>query len=83
MIVTPQTIGKRRNLLLRYQCVMEEFDKHNIQDVPITVIHRKYIYPKFFISRDTLYEIFKIDIPEELVKLEQKKEQCIGKSLFD
>lgn len=83
MAVTPQSIGARRNLLLRYQRIMEEFDSHNIMEVPITVIHRKYIYPKFFISRDTLYEIFKLDIPEELQKLEEKKERCLGKSLFD
>ena len=83
MTVTPQAIGKRRNLLLRYQNVMKEFDQHNVQDIPITVIHRKYIYPKFFISRDTLYEIFKLDIPHELEQLELKKEQNFGKSLFD
>lgn len=48
---------------------MEEFEKYYNQDVPITVIHRKYIYPKFFISRDTLYRIFNTPIDEELTKL--------------
>lgn len=83
MAITPQWIGQRRNLLNRYKLIMDEFDRHYTPDKPITVIHRKYIYPKFFISRDTLYEIFKLDIPHELQKLETLKEQALGPSLFD
>ena len=83
MTVTPQRIGARRNLLKRYQLIMEEFDSHYTADTPITVIHKKYIYPKFYISRDTLYEIFKLDIPSELEKLETLKETTLGPSLFD
>ncbi len=65
-----QKRGQRRNLLLRYKQIMEEFDKHDCRDVPITVIHRKYIYPKFFISRETLYKIFNTDIEAELKELD-------------
>ena len=48
---------------------MEEFDKHYHPGIPITVIYKKYIYPKFFISRDTLYRIFNTQIDEELEEL--------------
>ena len=61
--------GKRKNMLLRYKSIMEEFNKYYHYDIPITVIQRKYIYPKFFISRDTLYRIFNTQIDEELEEL--------------
>ena len=61
--------GKRKNMLLRYKSIMEEYNKYYNSDIPITVIHKKYIYPKFFISRDTLYRIFNTQIDEELEEL--------------
>lgn len=67
-------IGARRNLLLRYRQVMEEFDKYDCRDIPIAVIHRRYIYPKFHISRDTLYKIFNTDIEGELSQLEEMQD---------
>ena len=54
--------GLQANKRLFYKAVMEEFNKHNSQDIPIAVIHRKHIYPKFFISRQTLYNIFKQEV---------------------
>lgn len=45
--------ASRRNQLLRYQAVMEEFNRHDARYIPITVIWREFIYPKFFISRKT------------------------------
>ena len=48
---------------------MEEFNKHDCRLIPITVIHREYIYPKFHISRDTLYRILNTPIEEELKKV--------------
>lgn len=64
-----QKIGRKRNKLLQYKKVMEEFNKYDCTIIPITVIHRKYIYPKFYISRDTLYRILNTPIEEELNKL--------------
>ena len=61
--------GKRKNMLLRYKSIMEEFNKYYHSGIPITVIHKKYIYPKFFISRDTLYRIFNTQIDKELEEL--------------
>lgn len=51
---------------------MDEFNKYDSRHIPITVIHRKFIYPKFFISRDTLYRIFNTPIEEELQMLGYK-----------
>lgn len=67
-----QSIGKRRNLLLRYKQIIEELDKHNCRDVPITIIWRKYIYPKFYISRETLYKAINTDIDAELDELQHQ-----------
>ncbi len=63
-------IGQRINLLLRYKDVMKELDSHNCLEIPITVIWRNYIYPKFHISRETLYNIINTDIEGELKKME-------------
>jgi hypothetical protein len=69
MKISTNIRNKRKNLLLRYKNIIEEFDKYNALDIPINVIHKKYIYPKFFISRNTLYKIFNTPIDEELKKL--------------
>ncbi|MRI64442.1 hypothetical protein EDM00_10665 [Ornithobacterium rhinotracheale] len=81
MAVTQQHIGRKRNLLHRYQAVMEEFNKHDCRLIPISVIYREYIYPKFHISRDTLYRILNTPIEQELEKV--KKLQAQQLSLFD
>jgi len=69
MKVSKQSVGAKRNRLLRYKMIMDEFNKHDCRYTPIAVIHREFIYPKFHISRDTLYRIFKISINDELEKL--------------
>lgn len=56
----------RKNQLLRYKAVMDEFNRHDFRYIPISVIWREFIYPKFFISRGTLYKILSIDIDNEL-----------------
>uniref|UniRef100_UPI0039A406B3 hypothetical protein n=1 Tax=Ornithobacterium rhinotracheale TaxID=28251 RepID=UPI0039A406B3 len=70
MAVTQQHIGRKRNLLRRYQAVMDEFNKHDCRYIPISVIYREFIYPKFHISRDTLYRILNTPIDEELKQIE-------------
>lgn len=71
MAIDTQHIGRKKNLLRRYKAVMDEFNKHDCRCIPITVIHREFIYPKFFISRDTLYRILNTPINEELQEIEQ------------
>ncbi|MBP7174055.1 MAG: hypothetical protein KBA33_08335 [Cloacibacterium sp.] len=83
MAVSKQNIGRKRNLLHRYKLVMEEFNKHDCRIIPITVIHREYIYPKFGISRDTLYSILNTDLDEEKAKLDTEISKTYGASLFD
>ena len=72
--------GRRRNQLLRYQAIMEEFNKHDCRYIPIAVIWREFIYPKFFISRDTLYRILNTPIEDELASLLPMGKQL---NLFD
>lgn len=79
--MTSRDIGKRRNLLKRYRSILNEFNKYDANIIPITTIHREYIYPKFFISRDTLYTIFNTDIEKELENL--KAIQAKMPTLFD
>lgn len=66
-------IGAKRNKLLRYKLIMDEFNKHDCRYIPITVIWREFIYPKFFISRNTLYKILNTPIEEELTNICTKK----------
>lgn len=61
-----QRKGYRRNQLLRYKAIMDEFNLHDCRYVPISVIWREFIYPKFFISRKTLYRVLSMDIEKEL-----------------
>lgn len=49
----------QRNTKLRYKAIKEEYrlqTKRN-NGMPLAQIHREFIYPKFFISRRTLYNI--------------------------
>lgn len=52
---------------------MDEFNKHDCRRIPITVIYRDYIYPKFHISRDTLYRILNTQIELELENIELRQ----------
>lgn len=71
MKLSKREIGKRRNVLKRYQLYREEFDKYDCRIVPITTIHRIYIMPKFGISRETLYKALNTPVEEELAKLDE------------
>lgn len=68
-----QHIGRKRNLLRRYKAVMDEFNKHDCRYIPIAVIYREFIYPKFHISRDTLYRILSTPIEEELDEIDRQQ----------
>lgn len=71
-MISKRIQGKKRNKLLRYKAVQDEFNKHDCLRIPITVIWRDFIYPKFFISRDTLYRILSTPVEEELRAVEQE-----------
>ena len=60
--IKKQRKGHHRNQLLRYRAIMEEFNQHDCRYIPISVIWREFIYPKFFVSRRTLYRILSMDL---------------------
>lgn len=59
----------QRNTLLRYQLIKDLYLEHKTEDIPDTVVLRKYIFPKYPISRTTLNTILSTPIEKELEKL--------------
>lgn len=68
---TNRSLGKLRNKLLRYKLIKELYLKHKTEDIPTTVVWRKYICPVYPISRTTLYEILCTAVTSELKKVEE------------
>ena len=66
-----RSLGIQKNKLLRYKLVKELFQKHKTDDIPTTVVWRKYVYPIYPISRTTLYEILCTPITSELRRIEE------------
>lgn len=64
-----QALGRQKNKLLRYRDVLDVYLKHKEYDTPDTVIWRKHIYPRFHISRRTLYTILATPVRKELKKI--------------
>lgn len=64
-----QKIGIQKNKLLRYQSVIDLYLEKKDEDIPTTVIWRKYIYPRFHISRATLYTILNTPVTKKLKEL--------------
>ena len=69
---TTKSLGNQRNKLLRYKAIQEEYLKHKTEDIPHIVVWRKYIYPKFFISIGTLYNVLGTPIDKQLKELESQ-----------
>lgn len=66
------SLMRRKNKLLRYEKISTEFEalqkKH--KGANITKIYKDFIFPKYYISKETLYRIFKTDIKQELRDIE-------------
>lgn len=60
----------QRNTLLRYKNIKDLYLKHKTEDIPDTVVLRKYIFPFYPISRTTLNTILNTPIERELAKYE-------------
>lgn len=73
--VTPQQLGMRLNKLRRYKLILDLYNQHKTEDIPLVVVWRKYIYPVYPISRSTLYEILGTAVVKELAKVEAEKGQ--------
>lgn len=65
-----RSLGIQRNKLLRYRLIKELYQKHKTEDIPTTVVWRKYICPIYPISRTTLYEVLCTPVTSELKKVE-------------
>jgi hypothetical protein len=70
MTQTNQSIGIRHNTLKRYKLIMELYKKHKTEDIPDTVILRKYICPVYPISRTTFHTILCTPVNKEIAELE-------------
>jgi hypothetical protein len=70
-----QKRGIQKNKLLRYRDILNVYMEKKTEDIPCTVIWRKYIYPKFYISRTTLYTILGTPVTKELKKIEEAERQ--------
>lgn len=67
-----RNLGLQKNKLLRYRLIKELYLKHKTEDIPTTVVWRKYICPVYPISRTTLYEVLCTPITSELKKVEEE-----------
>ncbi|PTD14381.1 hypothetical protein [Flavobacterium columnare] len=70
-----KSLRNKKNALLRYKAIQEEFLKHKNEDIPLTRVWRNYIYPKFFISKTTLYNILGTPIEKELKQILEVEEK--------
>jgi len=65
--------GIKTNKLLRYQAIKEEYNAHRRLGIPTAVIWREHIYPKYFISRTTLYNILCTSVNKELQEMHNEQ----------
>jgi len=71
-----QLHGTTKNKLLRYKLILDLYLKHKTEDIPVTVVHRKYIFPIYPISRKTLYEVLNTPVDKqlkEIIAIEQQQ----------
>lgn len=78
-----QHIGTQRNKLYRYGLIADFYqEKHKEFKgyITMTKMHQDFIYPKFGISKKTLYAVLNTNIKGDLKKLEEYEQQQL--SLF-
>jgi hypothetical protein len=69
MTNSKQNLGIQINKLKRYKLILELYKKHKTEDIPDTVILRKYIVPVYPISRTTLHTILGTPVNKLLTEL--------------
>lgn len=69
-----QKHGIQKNKLLRYKIILDLYHQYKTEDIPDTVVLRKYIYPRFPISRTTLYEVLRTPVEKELKEIKAREE---------
>lgn len=60
----------QKNTLFRYKNIRDLYLKHKTDDIPDTVVLRKYIFPVYPISRTTLNTILNTPIDREIQKID-------------
>jgi len=65
-------VGRTISKLSRYDLILDLYLKYKTEDIPTTVVLRKYVYPVYPISRTTLYEILNTPVKKELEKAKQE-----------
>ncbi|WP_233882087.1 hypothetical protein [Tenacibaculum piscium] len=83
--VEKQRLGTLKNKLLRYKDVLDYYHKVKSEYKYITIVelHRDFIYPKFYISRCTLYTILGTPVVKELKELQLKETEKENPNLFN
>lgn len=65
-----QSTGIQINKLKRYKLIIDLYKQHKTEDIPTTVVWRKYICPVYPISRTTLYTILCTPVNKLLAEME-------------
>lgn len=68
--MTNRSKGVQINKLRKYKLILDLYNAHKTEDIPTTVVWRKYIYPVYPISRATLYTILNTPVQKELAQVE-------------
>lgn len=69
--MTNRAKGIQINKLRKYKLILDLYNAHKTEDIPTTVVWRKYIYPIYPISRTTLYTILNTPVQKELTAIEK------------
>lgn len=72
MVTPAPTKEMNINTLLRYKLIKELYDKHKTEDIPDTVVLRKYVRPVYPISRTTLHTVLTTPINKLLKAAEER-----------
>ncbi|AJA68201.1 hypothetical protein HX045_10160 [Myroides odoratimimus] len=68
--MTKRVAGSQLNKLRRYKLILDLYNQYKTEDIPVTVVWKKYICPVYPISRTTLYEVLNTPVYKELAKIE-------------
>jgi hypothetical protein len=74
MTNTKQIKGIQVNKLKRYKLILDLYKQHKTDDIPTTVVWKKYICPVYPISRTTLYTILCTPVNKLLAEIEAKNQ---------
>lgn len=73
IIGNKQKLGVQKNKLLRYKKVLDYYHqiKKEYKYINTTDIHRDFIYPEFYISKVTFYNILATPVVKQLKEIQE------------